>query len=150
MLVLTTLLTIGSFEVKKTEHMQRLCQVQKNIRGEPVKDVQKIGKSTLGKKDHKVVGNESIYLESTFARLAEASSFCEDPPSPPNLCTKTSVVQNSSISVNMSEGLDEDNNEIWKILNEFLNSSDETSVSPIEHRNKLDAFIQQKNNVTTT
>ena len=84
----------------------------KNICDEPVKDVQKIGKSTLGKKDHKVVGNESIDLESTFARLAEASSFCEDPPSPPNLCTKTFVVQNSSISVNMSEGLDEDNNEI--------------------------------------
>ena len=112
MLVLTTLLTIGSFEVKKTEHMQRLCQVQKNIRGEPVKDVQKIGKSTLGKKDHKVVGNESIDLKNTFARLAEASSFCEDPPSPPNLCTQTSAVQNSSISVNMSEGFDEDNNEI--------------------------------------
>ena len=29
----------------------------KNIRGEPVKDVQKIGKSTLGKTDHKVVRN---------------------------------------------------------------------------------------------
>ena len=29
MFVLTTLQTIGSLEVGKTEHMQRLCQVQK-------------------------------------------------------------------------------------------------------------------------
>ena len=75
MLVLTTLLTIGSFEVGKTEHMQRLCQVQKNIRGEPVKDVQKIGKSTLGKKDHNIVRNKKVALESIYDRLAEASSF---------------------------------------------------------------------------
>ena len=104
----------------------------------------------VGKKDHKVVGNESIDLESIYARLAEASSFYEDQPSPPNLCTETCVEQNPSSSVNMSEGLDEDNNEILETLNEFPNTSDETSVSPIEHRNKLDTFIQQKNNVTTT
>ena len=79
----------------------------KNILGRPVKDVQKIRKSTLSKKDHNVVGNESIDLESIYARLAEASSFYEDPPSPTNLCTDTSVVQNSSSSVNISEGLEE-------------------------------------------
>ena len=150
MLVLTTLLTIGSFEVKKTEHMQRLCQVQKNIRGEPVKDVQKIGKSTLGKKDHNIVRNKKVALESIYDRLAEASSFSEDPPSPPNLFSDASAVQNSSSSVNISEGLDEDDAEVLKILNEFLNTSDEASVSPNEHRNRLDTFIQQKNNVTTT
>ena len=50
MLVLTTLLIIISLEVGKIEHMHRLCQVQ-NICGKPVKDVEKIGKSTLGKKD---------------------------------------------------------------------------------------------------
>ena len=50
MLVLTTLLIIRSLEVGKTEHIHRLCQVQ-NICGKPVKDVEKIGKSTLGKKD---------------------------------------------------------------------------------------------------
>ena len=66
---------------------------RKNIHGEPVKDVQKIGKSTLGKKDHEVEGNESIDLENIYARLAEVSSFSEDSPSPPNLCTtNTSVV----------------------------------------------------------
>ena len=54
----------------------------KNLCGEPVKNVQKIGKSALGKKDHNLVGNESIDLESIYARLAEASSFPEDPPSP--------------------------------------------------------------------
>ena len=81
----------------------------KNICGEPVKDVQQIGKSsTLDKKDHKVVGNGSIDLESIYARPTEASSFSEDPPSPLNLCTDTSVVENSSSSVNVSEGLDED------------------------------------------
>ena len=37
-----------------------------------------------------------------------------------------------------------------KILNEFLNTSDEASVSPNLHRNRLDTFIHQKNNVTTT
>ena len=51
MLVLTTLLMIRSLKVGKTEHMHSLCQVQ-NIYGKPVKDVEKIGKSTLGKKDH--------------------------------------------------------------------------------------------------
>ena len=35
----------------------------KNIHGESVKDVQKIVNSTLSKKDHKVVGYESIDLE---------------------------------------------------------------------------------------
>ena len=122
----------------------------KNIRGEPVKYVQKIGKSILGKKDHKVVENESIDLESIYARITGASSFSENTPSPTNLCTDTSVVQNTSSRVNISEGLDEDDNDVLKILNEFLNTSDEASVSPNEHRNRLDTFIQQKNNVTTT
>ena len=36
----------------------------KNNRGNTVEDVQKIGKSALGKKDDKVVRNESIDLES--------------------------------------------------------------------------------------
>ena len=71
---------------------------------EPVKDVQKIGKGTLGKKNHKVVGNESIDLGSIHARLAEASTFSEGPAIPPNLCTDTSAVKNSSISVNVPEG----------------------------------------------
>ena len=62
----------------------------------------------------------------------------------------TSVVQNSSSSVNISEGLDEDDNEVLKILNEFLNTSDEASVSPNVHRNRLDTFIHTKKNVTTT
>ena len=121
----------------------------KNIRGNTVEDVQKIGKSTLGKKDDKVVRNVSIDLESIYARLAEASSFYEDPPSPPNLCTDTSVVQNSLSSVNISEGLDEDD-EVLKILNEFLNTSGEASVSSNVHRNRLDNFIHKKKNVTTT
>ena len=58
----------------------------KNIRGKPVKYVQKIGKSTLGKTDHKLVRNESTDLESIYAKLLEGSSFAEYPPSPPNLC----------------------------------------------------------------
>ena len=45
--------------------------------------------------------------------------------SQPNQCTYTSVVQNSSSSVNISEGLDEDDDEVLKILNEFLKTSDE-------------------------
>ena len=57
--------------------------------------------------------NTSFILQS----LAEASSFYEDPSSPPNLCTDKSVLQNSSSSVNMSVGLDEDDNEALKILN---------------------------------
>ena len=150
MLVLTTLLTIGSFEVGKTEHMQRLCQVQKNIRGEPVKDVQKIGKSTLGKKDHNIVRNKKVALESIYDRLAEASSFSEDPPSPPNLFSDASAVQNSSSSVNISEGLDEDDNEFLNILNQFLNISDEASVTSNVHRNSLVTFMHQIKNVTTT
>ena len=71
----------------------------KNIRGNTVEDVQKIGKSALGKKDDKVVRNESIDLESINARLAEPSSFYEDPPFPLSLCTDTSAVQNTSSSV---------------------------------------------------
>ena len=121
----------------------------KDIRGKPVKNVQQTGKISLGKKDHKVVGNENIDLQRIYARLAEASSFCEDPTYPPNLCNDISVVQNSSSSVNISEGLDEDH-EVLKILNEFLNTSDEASVSPIENRNMLETFIHQKSNVTTT
>ena len=114
---------------------------KKNIRGEPVKDVQKIGKSTLGKTHLKVVRNESIDPESVYARLADSSSFVEDPPSPPNLCTDTSVVQNSSSSVNIYEGLDEDDKEVLKILNEFFSTLDEALVSPNEHRNRLDTFL---------
>ena len=60
-------------------------------------------------------------------------------------------MQKSSGSVNISEGLDEDNNEdLKKILNEFLNTSDEASVSPNGNRNRLDTFTRSKNNVTTT
>ena len=76
--------------------------------------MQKIGKSTLGKRDRKVVGNESIDLESIYARLAEASSFFQDPQYPPNLYTDTSFAQNSSSSVDISEGLEEDANEFLK------------------------------------
>ena len=47
----------------------------KNICGKSVKDVQKIGRTTLGKKDHKVVGNENIDLESIYAKLAELVLF---------------------------------------------------------------------------
>ena len=72
----------------------------KNTCGKPVKDVQKIGKSTLGMTDHKVVRNESIYVESIYVRLAKASSLAEDLPSPPKVCTDTSIVQNSSSSAN--------------------------------------------------
>ena len=46
--------------------------------------------------------------------------------------------------VNISEGLDEDDNEDFKILNEFLNTSDEASVSPDIHRYRLETFIHQK------
>ena len=138
MLVLTTLLMIRSLEVGKTEHMHSLCQVQ-NIYGKPVKDVEKIGKSTLGKKDHQIV-NDSTDLEIICARLAEASSFSEYPPSPSNLCADTYVVQNSSNSVNISERLEKDDNEFLKILNGFLNSLDEASASPNVHRNRLDTF----------
>ena len=78
---------------------EKIGKRTKNIYGETVRDAEKIGKSTLGKKDHKVVRNESIILQNIFTRLAEASSFSKDPPSPPNLCTDTSVVQNFSSSV---------------------------------------------------
>ena len=52
--------------------------------------------------------------------------------------------------VNISEGLDEDDNEDFKILNEFLNTSDEASVSPDIHRYRLETFIHQKKNFFTT
>ena len=78
------------------------------------------------------------------------SSLSEDPPFPPNLRNNTSVVQNSSSRVTISWGLEEDDNEILNILNEFLNTLDETSISPQEHRNRLDTLIHQKNNVTNT
>ena len=76
----------------------------KIILGNTVEDVQKIGKSILGKKDDKVVRNLSIDVESIYTRLAlaEATSFYEDPPSPPNRFTGTFVVQNSSSSINIS------------------------------------------------
>ena len=37
-----------------------------------------------------------------------------------------------------------------KILNEFINTSDEVSVTPNVHRNRLDYFIHQKKNTSTT
>ena len=37
-----------------------------------------------------------------------------------------------------------------RFLNEFLSTSDEALVSPNEHRNRLDTFINQNKNVTTT
>ena len=92
--------------------------------------MEQIGKSTLGKKDHNIVRNEIIDLESIYARLAKASSFSEDPPSLSNLCADTSVIQDSSSSVSISKGLDKDDNEVSKILNKFFNTSDEASVSP--------------------
>ena len=52
--------------------------------------------------------------------------------------------------VNISEGLDEDDNEDFKILNEFLNTSDEASVSPDIHRYRLETFIHQKKIFFTT
>ena len=70
----------------------------KKIGCEPVKDIQKVGKSALGKRDDKLLGYESIDLESIHVRLAEVGSISEDPPSPPNICTDISVVQNSSSS----------------------------------------------------
>ena len=53
----------------------------------------------------------------------------------------TSVVQNSSRSVNISERLDKDDDEILNILYEFLNISDGASVSPIGYGNSLDTLI---------
>ena len=47
----------------------------KNVPGDAVKDIQKIGKSTLRKKNDKIVGKENIDLEGIYARLAEASFF---------------------------------------------------------------------------
>lgn len=51
-------------------------------------------------------------MESTCARLTQASSFSEDAPFLPNLCTDIHVEENPSSSVNISEGLHEDDNEI--------------------------------------
>ena len=116
--------------------MQRLCQEQKIF----VANLSRISKRlerVLWVRQiirHKVVRNESIDLESIYVRLAEGSSFAENPQSPPNLCTDTYVVQNSSSSVNISEALDEDDNGVLKILNEFFSTSDEASISPNEHR----------------
>ena len=141
MLVLTTLTNNRKLRSRKMRTFAEALSSTKTIRGNRVKDVQKIGKSTLGKTDHKVVRNESIELESIYSRLAEDSSFAEDPPFPPNFCTDASVVQSSSSSVNTSEWLDKDDNEVLKILNEFLSTSEE---------NKLDTFLNQKKNVTTT
>ena len=64
--------------------------------------------------------------------------------------TDTSVVQNSSNNVNIAERLDKSDNEVLKIFNEFLTTLDEASVSPNVNRNRLDTFIRQKKNVTTT
>ena len=121
------------------KNAEKIGKRTKNIYGETVRDVEKIGKSTLGKKDHKVVRNESIDLENIFTKLAEeASSFSKDPPSPPNLCTDTSVVQTFRV------GLDEDDNEVLEILKEFLSTSDETSISPNVHGNRLAIFLQKR------
>ena len=59
-------------------------------------------------------------------------------------------MQNSSNSANMSEGLDEDYNEILNILNELLRTLDEISLSRNEHGKRLDTLIQQKNKITIT
>ena len=143
MLVLTIFWIIGSLEVGKTEHMQRLCQIQKIFIVNLLRMSKRL-ESISGKTDHKVVRNESIHLESGYARLGEANSFAEDAPSTPNLGTHTSVVKNSWSSVNISEGLDEDDTGALKMLNEFLSTSDEALVSPNEHRNRLDTFMNQK------
>ena len=50
----------------------------------------------------------------------------------------------------MSEGLDEDDNEILNILNELLRTLDEISLSRNEHGKRLDTLIQQKNKITIT
>lgn len=63
---------------QKNKHMQRLCQVHKNIGCEPVKDIQKIGRNAL-------VGNESIDLEGTYARLTDVGSISKDQPFPTNI-----------------------------------------------------------------
>ena len=76
----------------------------------------------------------------------ETGSVSEDPRSPHNICT--SVAQNSSSNFNISEGLDEDDTKILNILNGFLNTLDEASVSLQEHRNTLDTFIHQNTNLT--
>ena len=76
----------------------------------------------------------------------ENGSVSEDPPSPHNICT--SVAPNSSSNFNISEGLDEDDKKVLNILNGFLNTLDEASVSLQEHRNRLDTFIHQNTNVT--
>ena len=60
-------------------------------------------------------------MDKIYARLAEASYFAVDQLSSPRLCTDTSIVQNSSSSVvNISEEIEEDDNEVLKTLNEFL------------------------------
>ena len=71
--------------------------------GQHAKYIQKIGKSASGKRENKIAGSEVGYIS-------------EDPLSPPNMCTDTSVVQNSSSSVHISEVLDKDDNEIFKYL----------------------------------
>ena len=75
----------------------------------------------------------------------ETGSVSEDPQSPHNICR--SVAQNSSSNVNISEGLGKDD-KILNILNGFLNTLDEASVSLQEHRNMLDTFVHQNTNVT--
>ena len=50
----------------------------------------------------------------------------------------------------MFEVLGEDDDEVLKISNEFLNTSDQVSVCPNVHRNRLDTFIHHKKKVTTT
>ena len=65
--------------------MQRLYLVPKILVGQHAKYIQKIGKSDSGKRENMVAGSE----------ITQVGSISEDPPSPPNMCTDISVVQNS-------------------------------------------------------
>ena len=116
MVVLARSLIIGSLDAGKNKSYTFLGtkSIRGNLVGSP-KDAQKTVKISLCKKDDKVVRNESIDLESIYARIAEARSFSGEPALPRNLCTDTYVVQNSSSSVNISEELNEDDNEVLKI-----------------------------------
>ena len=57
MLVLITLTDNRKLRSRKMRTFAEVLSSTKTIRGDRVKDVQKIGKSTLGKTDHKVVRN---------------------------------------------------------------------------------------------
>ena len=51
-------------------------------------------------------------------------------------------MQNSSNSANISEALGDDDNEVLKILNEFLSTLDEVSLNLNEHGKRLDTKEQ--------